>query len=173
MAKIQNEKAEVPTSTAGSLEGLFRGLGNVMRVAADLVNENKEGADLARAGIIGSPGSAQGIYGLSIRVGPARRPAFRKPASFQRRTVSSPREDSREPAADLFDEGDYFLVVAELPATGESAVHWRISENFLKIEATGGGQRYYKELQLPCSVSQENVTTAYKNGILELRLWKQ
>lgn len=173
MSKFQNEKGEVPTATIGSLEGLFRGLGNVIRVAADLVDKGEDGTELARTGVIGNTASGQGIYGLSIRVGPTHRPAFRKPATLRRQAVPSPSEDFREPPADLFDEGDYFLVVAELPALDESAVQWHISGDVLRIEAAGEAHRYYKELQLPSSINEESVTSAYKNGILELRLWKR
>jgi HSP20 family protein len=55
----------------------------------------------------------------------------------------------------------------------ESAVHWKLNDDILVISGESAGRKYYKELLLPARVDESRISGAYKNGILELKLWKQ
>ena len=173
MAKFGNESTGAAAAPARELEGLFRGIGNILRAATDLVTKADDVAEVSRRGSIGPPTSPRGLYGFSLRVGPARRPNLAQPVSISRRPAYSASEDSHEAPGDIFDEGDHYLVIVELPGTDEETLQWKLTGNSLKVESVSGDKRYHKQLQLPSPVNEKKITSGYKNGILELRLWKQ
>jgi HSP20 family protein len=77
----------------------------------------------------------------------------------------------REVVVDIFDEGDYLKVIAEMPGVDEKDIKAEVKDNLLILSAQATGRKYYKEAELPCSVKNElNVT--YKNGILQISVAK-
>ena len=74
----------------------------------------------------------------------------------------------REPPIDIFDGKDCMRVVAELPGVDEDDIKLNIKSHVLIISIPN---RYHKKVDLPCSVSDDVITT-YKNGILEIKLKK-
>ncbi|MBU4311329.1 MAG: Hsp20/alpha crystallin family protein, partial [Candidatus Omnitrophica bacterium] len=82
-------------------------------------------------------------------------------------------EEEREPMVDVFDEKDHILVVAELPGVEEANIKTEIKDDILNILAEKGDRKYKKEVLLPSKVETEPITSAYKNGILEIKLKKQ
>jgi HSP20 family protein len=134
-------------SPSFGLDGMFRGLGQLLQLAADASTKD------ARAG-----------YGVSVRIGGVRAPA--------RRTHVV--EDTREPMVDVFDEGDHYLVVGELPGVAEPAAHWSVREGqWLTVAGTAGARRYHKDLRLAERVASATAQARFENGVLELRLWKE
>jgi HSP20 family protein len=81
-------------------------------------------------------------------------------------------DEVRGPIVDLLDEGEYYLAVAELPGIEETQVQWKLKEDILIVSAESADRKYYKELLLPSRVDEKRVSRSYKNGILELKLWK-
>jgi len=77
----------------------------------------------------------------------------------------------REVTTDIFDEGDYLKVIAELPGIDEKDIKARVKGNQLVISAQAAGRQYYKEIELPCLVKEE-LNLSYKNGILQVRIKK-
>ncbi|MDI6903648.1 MAG: hypothetical protein QMC77_07935 [Methanocellales archaeon] len=75
----------------------------------------------------------------------------------------------REPLIDIFDGKDWMRVVAELPGVDEEDIKLNIENHALTISIPN--HRYYREVDLPCSVSDDVITT-YMNGILEIKLKK-
>ena len=63
-------------------------------------------------------------------------------------------------------------VIAELPGVEEKDVRIEIQDDVLKLSTATKGRKYAKELQLPCSVEESTMESAYKNGVLEIRLRK-
>jgi HSP20 family protein len=54
----------------------------------------------------------------------------------------------------------------------DSAVQWKIQDDILTISGESGDRKYHKEVLLPSPVDEKKVSSSYKNGILELKLWK-
>ena len=139
-------------------DGLVRGLGDLLQIASDVAERADRGA-------------ADGMFGVSVRVGHG--PVVSRVGHVSRPARPSS-SDVREAAADLFDEDDHFLIVAEFPGVPESDVHWSIRDGeAVVIRATVEGRTYSKEFALGCRVDPGTATARYGNGVLELRVWKQ
>jgi HSP20 family protein len=117
--------------------------------------------------------SLHAAYGVSVRVGGHRAPVMGR--------VRSPRVYPRpagagwsEPPIDVFDEDDFYLVVAELPGVTRSDLQWNVkNDRLLVLDATAGSRRYHAEVELNAPVDVQTAKTSFENGVLELRLWKQ
>ena len=162
MSKDEEDNAGLPNDAARGINGIFRGLTSLVNAAAKLT----ERAD----------GGVQARYGAAVRIGP-RRPFARPLKNFRSvrpKTESAPSaEELWEPVIDIFDEGDHYVVVAELSGFDESAIHWNVVGNALRIDGACDHRVCRKELTLPSAVKEQNITSSFNNGILELRLWKQ
>ncbi|MFX0069027.1 MAG: Hsp20/alpha crystallin family protein [Candidatus Hodarchaeota archaeon] len=124
------------------------------------------------------------IEGPGIRGFIARR-SFRYPAdpsqgdgspTLPRPTRPVPREpfpirpDRREPFAELIEEGNRLIVVAEVPGVEKEDIKIDLTNRGLEIDA---GNRFYKEIQLPTDVDFDKVEANCSNGILEIRIPKK
>lgn len=76
-----------------------------------------------------------------------------------------------EPAVDIFEEPDHLLVIAELPGVEEEDINLDLQGDKLTISANAPHRRYRKQVTLPYP-PQGDLKTAYKNGMLEIRLEK-
>jgi len=86
--------------------------------------------------------------------------------------IEAPRlKKQREMIVDIFDEGDYIKVIAELPGVAEQDIRTEASGNILTISATSISREYYKEVTLPCPIKGE-LDSSYKNGVLQLKAAK-
>lgn len=141
------------------LDGLVRGLSDLLQIASDAA----ERADR---------GSANGMFGVSVRVGHGPVASRVEHLSRHPRTAAF---EGREAVADLFDEEDHYLIVAEFPGVAESAVQWSVRGDravLIRASVPGGGS-CSKEIALPCAVDARTAAARYGNGVLELRVWKQ
>ena len=77
----------------------------------------------------------------------------------------------KEPLADVFDEPDCFRIVAELPRVAEGDIKTRFDPENHRLVILAPNHGYYKEVDLPSPATDE-VTTSYKNGVLEVRVGK-
>jgi HSP20 family protein len=75
-----------------------------------------------------------------------------------------------EPVTDLFDEGDYLRIIAELPGMTEDKILILVENTTLILSASDKVRNYRKEILLPCGVLVGK--KRYVNGILELTLEK-
>jgi len=93
----------------------------------------------------------------------------RQPAS----RVEAPRlKRQREMIVDIFDEGNYIKVIAELPGVAEQDIKTEVKGELLTISAKGISREYYKQVTLPCPIKGE-LDSSYKNGILQLKAEKE
>ena len=158
---------------------LFKGIGNLVQLAADLADkidlselDEERIAELRRASQTRVSGMPRGVYGVSVRRGIGGIPRV-QPFGNIRRTERGPVIDEvREPLVDIFDEQDVLLVIAELPGVNEKDIQIESHDGLLKLSTAAKGRRYAKELRLPCPVEESSVESAYKNGVLEIRLRK-
>ena len=79
----------------------------------------------------------------------------------------------REPIVDVFDEGGYLMVIAELPGVDESDIHLEIKGDILTLKAEGKDRKYSKEVLLPSEVEGGSMETQYRSGIMEIKLTKK
>jgi HSP20 family protein len=157
---------------------LFRGLGNLLRIATELAEQAQGGqsqAEVRRSGSCGIPKTLHAVYGVSVRVGPRGEPVV-APFGNVRRNARKEAvvEEAREPLADVLDEDDHFLVVVELPGVDESAVHWELGDGVhLTVSASARGRAYSRAIELTEPADPARALARYENGVLELRLAKE
>ena len=145
------------------IENLFQGIASILRMANDIVvragDDGTTPIEVHRRSSIGIPGALNGVFGASVRVGPRVAPPRRRPRS--------------EPLADVFDEGDRYVVIAELPGVDATNIQWNVTDGVrLVIRADSCTRKYHKQIVLPGPVNEQSSVSCYTNGVLELRLWK-
>ena len=96
---------------------------------------------------------------------------------------------SNELAVDLYDDGDNFVIEADLPGVNPSQVQIELEKDYLKIEVANehpkdgksakkqllkerSGTSLKRVLKLPGSVESEEAESSYTNGVLEVVLPK-
>jgi HSP20 family protein len=162
----------------GGLEGLFRGIASILQTANDIaVRAGDDGTtpiEVERSASVGLPGTLRTMYGASLRIGARVAPPRRRPRTVRQRGEREPIiEEGREPIADVFDEGDHVVVIAELPGVALPAIRWSVRQGrCLEVRAESSDRKYVKDLELPCLVNEQAATCNYANGVMELRLWK-
>ena len=97
----------------------------------------------------------------------ARHLAPDKPST--RKEVSPPMPQERP--VDIFDEGDYIKVIAEIPGVEEDDIKINLQGDKLTISLDIPKRRYHQELKLPCA-PKGKIEKIYRNGILELKIKK-
>ncbi len=149
---------------------LFGSLKNIIDVVSDL-----SGSEVKKEGKIGdSSGKVKGVYGFSIKT-------MGDTTSIEGFGNKIKKDDKdgeiiidkvREPIVDIFDEGEYFIIVSEMPGVEEKDIKINISGDILQIEAKSSAREYEKEILLDSKVVPEPVKNSYVNGVLELKLKK-
>ncbi|OPY56173.1 MAG: hypothetical protein A4E55_02194 [Pelotomaculum sp. PtaU1.Bin035] len=152
----------------GILGSILRGVGELVDLAQKLDAEGK--TELSRTGTLGkSPGKRgpAGHYGFNIKVG---LPAKNVPVGgvMGAGDVEGPSLKEREPVIDVFDEGHFIRVVAELPAVSDEEVIVNIKENVLYLKVRGNNNPFSKSIMLPEKVKPETLRKSLRNGILEV-----
>lgn len=150
-----------------SFGGLFKGLGNLIDLAAKL---NEEGVT-KKGEIKGLSQGAKGVYGFSIR-SLAGKPVLESFGNIRETARGPVVEEVREPMVDIFDEKGHLLIIAELPGVAEDNIKIEVAGDILHLSATNGDRKYAREILLPGKVKPESVKSSYKNGILEIILEK-
>ena len=192
MRKLQErlralEEREARRKRSGVAGGVLRGLGSLIP-GVDTLLEGLEESDAfqERLAAINEKVDAElrevplkevergAEHGLQRRSSLSARSlaARQRPSSIPRTVgadVSKPTQ--KEPSLDVFDEGDHLLIIAELPGVEEKDIEIKVLGEQLTLSAKASGQTYFKEMALPCPVKGE-VTTTYRNGILQIELAK-
>jgi HSP20 family protein len=174
----QKRKRVPPNSNiAAGVDGLFQGLGHLLRVATELAESARDQEPSGDARPNEHPRAANGlhaVYGVSVRIGARGRPVVAPFGNLRQDARKEPVVgEAREPLADLLDEGDHYLVIVELPGVEASDVHWAMrGDKLLVIQAGSGARAYAKQIHFGERVDATSAAPCYANGILELKLWK-
>ena len=155
-----------------SLGGLFKGIENLVDLAAKLKEAGgeikKEGEmDLSRL-----KEGMKGVYGFSIKTAVGGKPVVETFGNIKKTPEGPVVEEEREPLIDVFDEGDEILIISEVPGINGEGITLDLKGDILEIVAVGKNRKYRKEVLLPVQVRKETLSYTYKNGILEIRVKK-
>jgi len=115
----------------------------------------------------GLPGIPRGADGVPRRSTHSRQV---RPIGNVWPTQKKPDGRVREPILDVFDEDGMLLVIIELPGVDEKDIQITVDDDLLKIATRTRGRQFAAELYVPCPVG--TVESAYKNGVLEIKLHK-
>ncbi|HEY8599307.1 MAG TPA: hypothetical protein VIL85_12800 [Thermomicrobiales bacterium] len=95
----------------------------------------------------------------------------RRPPRGGPRTVTASSTGAREPIVDIFDEGEYIRVVADMPGADPATLKVRGADDRLAIVAAGPARRYERVITLPMPVTPERAAPpTFINGIMEILL---
>lgn len=182
LAKLQAKRDKTPEGTAASvlegLGGILPGIDRLLETAAksEAFQERLKAIDEElEARLRSEPLERVEVRGgvSSIPGRPRGRPMGGRPAGRRRAVEAGPVVPAvEEPPADVFDEGAYLKVVAEMPGVEERDIKADLAGARLVISAETLAHRYHKEIALP-SAPKGKVERLYRNGILELTLWKE
>jgi len=153
------------------LGGIFKGIGSLIDLAVELA-EKAPKEEIVKEGQIGSDKGLKAVYGFSVKVGSGGRPIVQQFGNVREEAKGPVVDEVREPMVDTFDEGEFILVVAEMPGINESGAKYEVKGDILIVSGETGDRKYYKELLLPASVDEKKTSHSIKNGILEIKLWK-
>jgi HSP20 family protein len=162
---------------ANRFNDVVKGLDDLLEIAATIVNaatKHDQSVTIGREGSTRTGAGVHGIYGVSVRIGAHGAPVFARFGNVRRTARDTVIDEAREPIADLFDETDFFVVVAEMPGIDEAAVRWTLRNGTeLTVRAESPDRKYLKTLTLPAPVDEHAGVSCYANGVLELKLWKR
>lgn len=156
------------------LGGIFKGLGSLLELASEL-GEKAGGTEFTREGQAGSSGDKdfRAVYGFSVKVGGSGRPTVEHFGNVRDSKDRGPVvDDVREPLVDTFDEGDFLLIIAEMPGVDAKDIVYEAQGDILTIKAQTAERKYAKEVLLPHAVDPSQHASSYQNGILEIKIWK-
>jgi HSP20 family protein len=154
--------------------GIFRTVGSFLDLLSDMMEKGE--TEIRREGEVGL-GQRKGmkaVYGFSVRLGGEGQPRIEPFGNVRTEKGKGPVvEEVREPMVDVFDEKETVVVVAELPGVNEKDINVELRDDILTITAETGERKYHKEVLLEAPVASEGLTRSYRNGILEIRIWKK
>lgn len=157
------------------LGGLFKGLGNLIDSASKLA---EKGEEISKSGEIDFSGldkikglkDLKGVYGVRVRTMADGRPSVQPFGNIKRSPKGPVVEEVREPIVDVFEEEQQIQIVSEMPGIEEKDIQLDINGDILTINAAGEKRKYQKEILLSKECKAGDMTWAYKNGILEIRI---
>ena len=94
---------------------------------------------------------------------------YKVPKIYRERKWTEPEP---EPLIDILEEKDEVTVVAEFAGFNRENLRIHVKNQRLTLSAETPDRKYYKSLNLPTGVIPNSIRTAYKNGVLEIRLRK-
>jgi HSP20 family protein len=176
MAKDKSEKDKGLDIDFGigklSLGGLFKGIENLVDLAAKLKDAggeiNKEGEiDLSNL-----KEGMKGVFGFSVKTAVGGKPVVESFGNVKKTPEGPKVGEEREPITDVFDEDEEIRIYAEMPGINEADIKLDLKEDILDISAQTGDRKYHKEILLPAKVQAETTVSSYNNGILEIKVKK-
>jgi len=153
----------------GILGNVLRGIGELVELVQKMDAEGK--TEISRVGTIGDLQGRRGTgacYGFTLRTG---LPGKKERVGGEFVQTGAGRESSlkkSEPVIDVFDEGGFIRIVAELPVVSDDEVAVKIKENLLNITVLAREASFSKSIVLPKKVKPGTMRKSIRNGILEV-----
>src|SRR3990167_4995526 len=180
---VEKPEINVEFGGKGLLGGFFKGLGSLI----DLADKLDKTGGIEKSGTFGVKGQKDmtGVYGFSVKTmagpGGIARPVvrpfgdisrFKHEVKSQTKTKGPTVEEAAEPLVDVFDEGNFIRIVAELPGVDESKIACEIQGDDVVQISTKGKKKYSKEILLESKIDSQSLEKHTTNGVLELKLQK-
>lgn len=176
--KESEDKTEKCQEETGVTKGALRGLGKIIPGFSELVEGLMESeAFQQRLKAADAEIERQLKKAPPLRRVEATRRSIIPPKTTLKVSRTTLREEATalslrwEVVADIFDEGDYLKVIAELPGVDEKDIKAEVKGKMLILSAQAASREYYKEIELPCLVKNQ-LSVSYKNGILQISMEK-
>lgn len=155
-----------------SFGSMFKELGSLFDLVSKMAEEGKD--EYSRTGEIEAlGGKAKGVYGFSIKMGLGGKPVIEQFGNVRASEDGAIVAEVREPLVDVLDEGDYLVVIAEIPGVEGDDIRIEVKGDILELMAEANDKKYSKEVLLSSPVDADTMESSYKNGILEIKLMKK
>jgi HSP20 family protein len=118
------------------------------------------------------------VWGFRMTTGPDGRPRIERFGNTPRKVTTGGTQyrpsPEREPLIDIIEDNNVLRVIAEIPGVRKENIDLSTTDKTLLIQAESDDHRrkYYKELELPCSIIPNDASAKFKNGVLEVELKK-
>jgi len=155
-----------------SLGGLFKGIENLVDLAAKL---KEAGGEINKEGEIDLSNlkeGMKGVFGFSVKTAVGGKPIVESFGNVKKTPGGPKVDEEREPITDVFDEDEEIRIYAEMPGVNQEDIKLDLKEDILDISAQTGDRKYHKEILLPAKVQAETLVSSYSNGILEVKVKK-
>lgn len=155
-----------------SLGGLFKGIENLVDLAAKL---KESGGEINKEGEIDLGNlkeGMKGIFGFSVKTAVGGKPVVESFGNVKKTPKGPTVEEEREPITDVFDEDQEIRIYAEMPGVNQEDINLDLKDDILDISAQTEDRKYHKEILLPAKVQAETMSSSYNNGILEIKVKK-
>jgi HSP20 family protein len=165
--------------SSGGVSGFFSGLGNLVEHLGKLAEQTEQaGGEMHKSGDLdlGPDKQFKGVYGFSVKTavggkgGVIVEPFGNIKRGEDGKLVEV--QQIREPMIDMFDEPDHLLIVAEVPGVTQEDVRLELQDDILIFTAEQGQSHYRKEMLLPASFTEKQMSFTCHNGLLEVRFNK-
>ncbi|MDD2714906.1 MAG: Hsp20/alpha crystallin family protein [Candidatus Wallbacteria bacterium] len=167
----EKKKKEVENFDFG-IGGLFKGIEKLVDLAEGLKSSGGEIRKEGELDLSQLKEGMKGVFGFSIKTAIGGKQVV-EPFGNIKKTPQGPKvEEEREPITDVFDEADEVKIYAEMPGVNQEDIKLDLKEDILDISARNGNRKYHKEILLPVKILPGNLTSSYKNGMLEIMLKK-
>lgn len=155
-----------------SLGGLFKGIENLVDLAAKLKDAGGEINQEGEIDLSNLKKGMKGVFGFSVKTAVGGKPVVESFGNVKKTPKGPKVEEEREPITDVFDEDQEIRIYAEMPGVNEADIKLDLTEDILDISAQTGDRKYHKEVLLPAKVQADTMTSSYANGILEIKVKK-
>ena len=113
------------------------------------------------------------VYGYSMKIGPDGKPEIQEFGNIKKGIKGIPQvKEEREPLVDIVDTDSEIHVVVELPGVEKTDIKLHGTDDSLTISVDTPQSKYYKDVELPTKVKDQEAKSSYKNGVLEVVLPK-
>lgn len=111
-------------------------------------------------------------YGFSVEIGPDGVPKVREWGNIKPGRIKPVITETIEPFTDIFDEGDRYRIIVDIPGVDKDQINIEGSEHSI-IVSTEGERKYYKEIRLEDAIDPNTAKAQYKNGVLTITVEKK
>lgn len=111
-------------------------------------------------------------YGFSVEIGPDGVPRVREWGNIKPGRIRPVIKETIEPFTDVFDEGDHYRIIVDIPGVEKDQINIEGSEHTIVI-STEGERKYYKEIRLDSAIDPATAKAQYKNGVLTITVEKK
>lgn len=154
----------------GSILGnILRGIGDLVELVQKMDTAGK--TEISRTGTFGCFPERKGIsgcYDFTLKMGLPGKRGQAADGVIHADVGRTPSLKESEPAIEVYDEGRFIRVVAEIPAVSDEEVVLYMKENVLYIDVRANDDPFNKSVVLPERVKPGAMRKFIRNNILEV-----